>query len=221
MTTQTTDQGLVIPDYPEVANGPAAINGLVTGGLESRLVKRYASAGDRTTRNPNPQTGELSWRPSLYEFFTGSVWVPFPGVCIARGSRTTDKSGIDGTERGILRVDSITIISGRRYWVTGKASRFSPATSTDICRHRFRYSEAGAATTGSTALAYGEIEGSKSVTLDGGFTASTSSTTASVIFTGQRATGVSATSWLGTDDGNWGFEVFDMGVDPGNTGVVL
>lgn len=78
MTTQTSDQGLVIPDYPEQADGPLDFYQFATGGLESRLVKRYANATDRTTRNPTPQANEFSVRadaPGILEYWSGSAWV--------------------------------------------------------------------------------------------------------------------------------------------------
>lgn len=61
MTTNTADQGLTIPDYPESADGPLAFYQFTTSGLESRLIKRYLSSSDRLARNPTPQPGELSF----------------------------------------------------------------------------------------------------------------------------------------------------------------
>lgn len=95
MSIVTTDQGLTIPVLADNANVPTTVGALMganstTGassstGLESRLVKRYASTADRTARNPSPATGELSWRTDLsgYEYYTGAVWLSL--TSIARG----------------------------------------------------------------------------------------------------------------------------------------
>jgi hypothetical protein len=78
VTTLSTDQGLVLPTPPDGDNVPLSFAGYNTG-VESRLVKRYLSAADRTARNPTPATGELSFRADqqAYEWYTGSAWSPF------------------------------------------------------------------------------------------------------------------------------------------------
>lgn len=80
MTSLTTDQGLILPVASDGDNVPTAFTdftgGLSDDGVESRLVKRYLSAADRTVRNPSPNTGEISFRADgpIYEWYTGSAW---------------------------------------------------------------------------------------------------------------------------------------------------
>ena len=143
-----------------------------------------------------------------------------PGQIIARGKRNSNFVGIDGTERGIMRLDAISIVAGRRYMLLAGPSRFSPATATDICRAQIRYSEAGTATTASTVVSYVEAAGSVSQMLMGGFTAVSTNQITSVLFTGQRATGSSATTWI-SDSGGFRLKVIDLGVDVGDTGINL
>lgn len=83
--SQTTNQGLIIADPTDVNDVPASMNELVTGGgtpanaLENRLVQRFASAIDRTARNPTPFEGELSYLldTNQFEYYTGTTWVSF------------------------------------------------------------------------------------------------------------------------------------------------
>lgn len=80
MTTLSTDQGLILPAASDADNVPTSFadfsGGLSDDGVESRLVKRYLSAADRTVRNPAPNTGEISFRADgpIYEWYTGSAW---------------------------------------------------------------------------------------------------------------------------------------------------
>jgi hypothetical protein len=83
VTTNTTDQQILLPvntDLNDVVTHLAgAVNNGSGSGIESRLVKRYLSAADRTARNPTPATGELSIRadqlPVSYEYYNGSNWI--------------------------------------------------------------------------------------------------------------------------------------------------
>lgn len=77
----TTNQGLILPDGTDNANVPLTFTDFVTtagSGMENRLVQRYLSIADRTTRNPAPNEGELSYLADLnrYDTYTGSTWVP-------------------------------------------------------------------------------------------------------------------------------------------------
>jgi len=77
----TTNQGLILPDGTDNANVPLTFTDFVTtagSGIENRLVQRYLSIADRTTRNPAPNEGELSYLNDLnrYESYTGTVWIP-------------------------------------------------------------------------------------------------------------------------------------------------
>ena len=83
MTTLTTDQQILLPvgtDLNDVVTHlTATVNNGSGSGIESRLVKRYLSAADRSARNPTPATGEFSIRadqnPPTYEYFNGTNWL--------------------------------------------------------------------------------------------------------------------------------------------------
>jgi hypothetical protein len=83
--SQTTNQGLIVPDTTAVNNVPADLTTLLTGSgtpanaLENRLVQRFLSSVDRTARNPSPFEGELSWLSDTnqFEYYNGTAWVAF------------------------------------------------------------------------------------------------------------------------------------------------
>jgi hypothetical protein len=99
VTTTTTDQGLILAASSDNDNVPQSMSdyngtsGAGTG-VESRLVKRYTSTADRTTRNTAPATGELSFRTDIsgYEYWAGSAWVPWPERYSAVKSANTARS---------------------------------------------------------------------------------------------------------------------------------
>lgn len=118
MTGITTDQGLILPvgtDVNDVVTHLASYTG-ATGvtsgqtGVESRLVKRYLSATDRTARNPTPATGELSFRidAAVYEYYTGAVWAPvtakYPET-ILKGVNVTNAGNPIATTSGTTEMD--------------------------------------------------------------------------------------------------------------------
>lgn len=75
MSTLSTDQGLVLPvdaDLGDVSTAMANYN----AGVESRLVKRYESAVDRSVRNPSPSKGEISYLidSDTHERYDGASW---------------------------------------------------------------------------------------------------------------------------------------------------
>lgn len=86
MTTTTTNQGLVLPASSDNDNVPQSMSdyngtsGAGTG-VESRLVQRFTSTADRTTRNGTPASGEYTYRTDADGFeyrSSGGAWVPWP-----------------------------------------------------------------------------------------------------------------------------------------------
>lgn len=97
MTTNTSDQQLVMPASTDLNDGPTVVGSLLganpttgasgTGGIESRLVKRYLSVADRSTRNPTPATNEISTRadaPGKLAIWGGSAWFEWGVPYVAR-----------------------------------------------------------------------------------------------------------------------------------------
>jgi hypothetical protein len=59
MSTNTPNQGIVIPVGGDPANNPTAFTNMIAG-VESRLVLRYTNLADRTARNLVPVEGQLT-----------------------------------------------------------------------------------------------------------------------------------------------------------------
>lgn len=73
----TTDQGFTTPANT-AAPAVAADLLVLAEDVEARVVKVYASAADRTNRNPTPEPGEASVRldaPNHVEVFDGDDWM--------------------------------------------------------------------------------------------------------------------------------------------------
>ena len=97
MTTLTPDQGLVLPTSTDGDNVPQSLDDY-NDGVESRLVKRYSSSADRTTRNPTPNEGELSYLTStgLYDTYDGSAWAEL----------------LDARPRGVMGTPTTSTLNG-------------------------------------------------------------------------------------------------------------
>jgi len=65
-------------------------------GVESRLVKRYASAAERTVRNPTPNEGELSYLTDSgrYYSYDGSSWIDFIAAIAPLSASDSDSTTI-------------------------------------------------------------------------------------------------------------------------------
>lgn len=76
MPTPTSDQGIILPVGGDPADVPASMT-TQTGGIETRLVKRYADAADRTARNPAPPNGEISYliNPGRFDGRRAGAWM--------------------------------------------------------------------------------------------------------------------------------------------------
>lgn len=75
MPVNTADQQITLPIGGDAADNPQAFLDFVAD-LESRLVKRYVDAADRTARNAAPVAGELSYlaNPGRWDRWTGAAW---------------------------------------------------------------------------------------------------------------------------------------------------
>lgn len=99
MPTPTSDQGIPVPDGPDLAAVVAAMQNAIAA-IENRLNLRYADAADRTARHPVAIEGESSdlaaenWADS----WNGSAWISRT----ARGYRAMK----------ILNADGVAINSG-------------------------------------------------------------------------------------------------------------
>jgi hypothetical protein len=174
MTTTTTDQGIIVPlgsDLNDMVTALAQLLGSSTvtpglsgtGGVESRLIKRYLSAADRAARNPTPATNEVTIRadnPGILEYYTGAAWVQvgqqLPARLMAAPKTTvtngTVTSGLTETRDDILGTYVFTGVSGRFYRVT-YANLIGNGTAADLYNVRIRDGGASTPTAGSPLLA--------------------------------------------------------------------
>lgn len=150
MPTNTSDQGLIIPVNTDVNNFATGVGSLIgadpttgvsgTGGVESRLVKRYLSAADRTARNPSPAEGELSFLMDVntIEVYTGTVWTwPYAKGLIGGTRFTTSANlaaGVGSTEL-VLNMSSgtLSLEASRAYRINARIKViYTNATGTAI-----------------------------------------------------------------------------------------
>jgi hypothetical protein len=114
----------------------------------------FSTAADRTTAIAAPNNGQMTYITGSSQFESyksaSTSWIPEPGTIIARAARSTDSSTTT-TEIGVLRLDSIPIVSGVNYKIVS-SPMYLLSTTGDIVNIRFRGNTAGAATTGSTQL---------------------------------------------------------------------
>lgn len=110
---QTPNQQLILPDDADNANVPLTFTDFVTTsvfGMENKLVQRFLSAVDRTTRNATPNEGELSFLADTdaFEWYNGTAWVPLSKGWVTDGTRVVSSAGFTTTE---LITDSVTFTS--------------------------------------------------------------------------------------------------------------
>lgn len=149
-----------------------------------------------------------------------------PGEVLARTERSSDKA-FTGTEVGVLRLDNISLTSGRLYLISTSSVRMG-GTAGESGVLSLRIDTTGsAATTSSTVI--GTYEGTFvtnafiGAITDGvaaAYYAPSSDVTLSVLLTVSRSGGSNnITVQAGTR--KFYMWVSDVGVDPGNTGVVI
>jgi hypothetical protein len=132
---------------------PLAFTDFVTtagSGVENRLVQRFLSIADRTTRNPAPNEGELSWLLDLnvYQYYDGATWQNLSKGYVADATRTASVSPITTTE---IITDQLTFtaVAGVRYKLTFNSSMQSTNTA-DIGSYRLRWQAGGVLTNAGT-----------------------------------------------------------------------
>lgn len=156
MPTVTTNQAYVIPVPGDPNNVPSDMAQLLSGGgtpsagLENHTVQRYLSAVDRTTRNPTPFEGELSYLADTdaYEFFNGSAWTALIKGFITDSTRLVNSVGVTTTETVIDSV-TFTAVAGQRYKLTWN-SNIRSSNVNDTGRTIFRWTPGAVASIAGT-----------------------------------------------------------------------
>lgn len=146
------------------------------------------------------------------------------GRVIARGRRESTSTAASA-ETEVLRVDGISLTSGKVYWITAGSLLLDTTVANDVGRVRIRLSTSGAATTSSTQFA------SSNMTLDnatdgnnvhvGNLYIPSGDETISILVTTVRQSGTGNISIVASSTNPLDLFVVDMGDDPGDTGVDL
>ena len=148
-----------------------------------------------------------------------------PQGVIARGSRATSSTAASAAQ-GVLRVDSVPLLAGRRYHIRTNALTATSSVAADRVQVALRMSTVGTATTASTVFSQSNSPAIDSTgagwgtSVDYNYTPAVNET-ASIILNTQRLSGTGNAQLLVTASVTIDIEVIDCGVDPGNTGVDL
>lgn len=169
-------------------------------------------------------TGERVTAVKLNTVTTDIVNNVAQGV-IKRGRRITSTGNITTTETGVLRVDSIPVYAGRLYKISTSNINIDSSVDNDVARAGIRVSTSGTATTSSTLIGYVRY------TLDNNvqsnvhgvtcFYTPSADGTLSVLLTLLRQAGSGNIIIFGGASDICDLVIEDMGLDPGDTGVVI
>lgn len=150
---------------------------------------------------------------------------PLPQGVIARGRRTTSTGNVTTTETGVLRVDNIPVYAGRIYKINTSNANMDTSVDNDVGRLAVRYSTSGAATTSSTlgnqwrnTIDNNSQSNAEDLTM---FYAPAADATLSVLLTLLRQAGTGNIIIFGSSSDVLDLVIEDLGLDPGDTGVVI
>lgn len=149
-----------------------------------------------------------------------------PGACIHRGERET-ASTASGAPQGVLRKDGMALTGGRRYRIATSSLTLLQSVSGDTSQVVLSMDTTGAsATTASTVYAV-HRDTNSSTSLGAGcklefyYTPASNQTVSVILWTDViSGAGTVRLSVLTVND-SIQLEIFDCGVDPGDTGVDL
>ena len=135
MPTPTPDQGLSLPIDADVADNPVAFTNFVAN-TESRLVLRYTTMADRTTRHPVGVEGQYSdlSTEGRADAFDGGGWISAAARgYAARRERLIDSGSIVSTT--VLAIYAVLVVPldqpGARYRWGGRLY-YTTATTADF-----------------------------------------------------------------------------------------
>lgn len=149
-----------------------------------------------------------------------------PGRVIFRASRSTASTAASGAQ-GVLRLDGVTVTSGRRYEIRTSTLLIRSSVAADRASVQFSMDTTGAAaTTSSTRYAVfntSNIDDTSNGTgayLSFNYTAPADQTVSILLWT-NRVSGTGNVNLVvaGSSGQTIDIEVVDMGIDPGDTGV--
>lgn len=148
---------------------------------------------------------------------------------VKRGRRTTTTGTITTTETGVLRVDDIPVFAGRAYMIKTSNVNLDTSVANDIADARIRVTQN--ASTGTAATTSSSQIGHFRNYIDDASQSNVNDITAfwfpstdgylSVLLTCQRVTGSGNIVVFCSSAEILDLVIFDMGDDPGDTGVVI
>jgi hypothetical protein len=147
-----------------------------------------------------------------------------PKGVVYQGNRTSTKSGVT-TEDGVLRIDGMTLLNGRTYFVIVGNIRPALTTQTDRAIFKLHYNSAGTAVNASPEIGRTEFINSANLNVSslaqttGWINPTADTSTGSVLFTIARS-GVGTIS-LPPDTGGLWLTVIDYGIAVADTGIDL
>lgn len=146
------------------------------------------------------------------------------GTVIARGRRVTNSTAA-ATEQSVLRLDNVSVLAGRVYWIGTGPLGLDTTVAADIGAATLRVQAGATATTASTRLASATgamVNASFAESCDcGGFYVPAGDEVLSILLTTSRSNGTGNISLAASATAPIDLFVVDMGVDPGDTGVDL
>ncbi len=161
-------------------------------------------------------------------WWNGSAWrAPAEtGGLVGRGQRSTSSTTTTTTEVGVLRVDNLALPAGRRYLFVTSPVIFNSTVAADLIVFTLRINTAGTATTSSTRImdlvesSYSASGPQRSQSLIAPYSPS-GAETVSALLSVARTSGTGTVGILVASSPlhDIRLDVFDIGIDPGDTGV--
>jgi hypothetical protein len=111
MPTITSNQGITIPSGADAAANPSAFTTMI-GGVEGRLVMRFADLADRTARLPVPVENQVSALAieNRVDVFDGTSWISLAARDLyARRERATNSVAI--ISNAVLANDTVLAVT--------------------------------------------------------------------------------------------------------------
>jgi len=202
----------------EVADGAGAwrVTDLIMG----------SSNADLVTKVTTPYSGQLAFRTDLGRYArwntTLALWqILSDGTCIARGNRvTTSSTTTSGTGIGVERLDA-AVVNGRLYRVEVPLLHTNSSVTSDTIAGKITYTIDGSTPTASSPTLPGAsvfINPIGPCPLSTPYPSTFTGTLKLLVCVGRFA-GSGAASLYADGTRNLDVQVWDMGIDPGDTGV--
>ncbi len=155
----TSLQSLPYPASSAAANVPLDLQALAVA-VESKVLQVYASSGASTSAfaaagiSPAAGMGRYITGTKRMELHDGTQWAHMPGQILGYHKRTTSTVCL-GTELGVMRLNTVSLLGGYRYKVMSSSLVLIPVQG-DTAKVAIRYSTSGTAGLTDTVLGSAE-----------------------------------------------------------------